>query len=90
MAGLLRCAQAKTKEDMEAFGYVRRPQSAHIQRSIATRQAAIFEQRHYQGPAPPTAEMRLPWPSGVTTGLPLLETAVKMPVGGDNGGKKKK
>lgn len=73
---------------MEAFGYVRRPESAHIQRSIDVRQAQIFEQRFYQGPGPKTAAMRLPWPQGNTTGLPLLEFAATMPAGGGDGAKK--
>ena len=57
-------SKAKTKTDMEAFGYVRRPQSAHIQRSIDERLAAYFNQRYYGGPGPKTAAMRLPWPDG--------------------------
>lgn len=82
-------AQAKTKEDMEAYGYVRRPDSAHIERSIMVRQSAIFEQRFYRGPGPKTAAMRLPWPQVLTTGMPLLEMAASMPAaGGDGAGKK--
>ena len=57
-------AKAKTKTDMEAFGYVRKPQSAHIQRSIDERLNAYFNQRYYGGPGPKTAAMRLPWPDG--------------------------
>lgn len=57
-------SKAKTKTDMEAFGYVRRPQSAHIQRSIDDRLKSYFNQRYYGGPGPKTAAMRLPWPDG--------------------------
>jgi hypothetical protein len=81
--------KAKTREDMVAYGYVRRPDSAHIERSIMTRQGAIFEQRFYRGPGPQTAAMRLPWPQGLTTGMPLLEMAASMPAAGGNGGAKK-
>lgn len=57
-------SKAKTKADMEAFGYVRRPQSAHIQRSIDERLNAYFNQRYNGGPGPKTAALRLPWPDG--------------------------
>ena len=59
---------------METYGYVRRSEAAHIERSIETRQGLLFEQRFYCGPGPKTAAMRLPWPQG-TTELPLLEAA---------------
>uniref|UniRef100_A0A7S3EZS9 Uncharacterized protein n=1 Tax=Haptolina ericina TaxID=156174 RepID=A0A7S3EZS9_9EUKA len=57
-------SKAKTKADMEAFGYVRRPQSAHIHRSIVEREESYFNHRYYGTPGPKTAAMRLPWPDG--------------------------
>eukprot|EP00967_Tisochrysis_lutea_P086499 scaffold121944_cov37-Tisochrysis_lutea.AAC.2 len=73
---------------MEAYGYVRRPDSDHIQKSIMMRENEIFEQRFYHGPGPKTAAMRLPWPQGPVTGMPLLEMAASMPISGGEGGKK--
>ena len=39
-----------SKEDMEAMGYVRRPQSDHIQRGSDVRDAMVFEHKFYDGP----------------------------------------
>lgn len=55
-------SKARNQSDMESFGYIRRPQSAHIQRSIDERLAAHFNQQYYGQPGPKTAAMRLPWP----------------------------
>ena len=58
--------KVKDKQGLELYGYSRRPQSAHIQRSIDEREAALYKQRRYGGPAPPTAQYRLPLgPHGV-------------------------
>ena len=56
------CAPQKVhdKTGMEAYGYTRRPQSAHIQRSIDEREHALYEHRRYGKPAPKTAQFRLP------------------------------
>ena len=48
------------KEGLETYGYYRRPQSAHIQRSIDEREDALYNHRRYGKPAPPTAQFRLP------------------------------
>lgn len=48
------------KAGLEAYGYNRRPQSAHIQRSIDDRDVALYNHRRYGKPAPPTAQYRLP------------------------------
>ena len=53
-------SKAKDKTQLEAFGYSRRPQSAHIQRSIDDRLRAQYEQRRYGGPGPKTAALKLP------------------------------
>ena len=73
---------------METYGYVRRSEAAHIERSIETRQGLLFEQRFYCGPGPKTAAMRLPWPQG-TTELPLLEAASAAGDAGAGAGAKK-
>ena len=57
-------SKAKTQVEMEKFGYQRKPQWSHIQRSIDDRQQMLFHQRYYGGPGPKTASMRLPWPKG--------------------------
>ena len=58
--------KAKTAADLAAYGYVRRPTSAHIQRSIDERTKALYEARRYGKPAPKSASMRLPLgPNGV-------------------------
>lgn len=57
-------SKAKSKADMEAFGYVRKAEAFHIQRSIDERVQAYFDQRWYGAPGPRTAAMRLPWPEG--------------------------
>ena len=55
------------KAGLEAYGYHRRPQSAHIQRSIDEREQALYEHRRYGKPAPATAQFRLPiGPHGAT------------------------
>ena len=67
---------AKTRADMERFGYVKRGNSAHIQRSIEERENLLFEQRNYGGPGPKSAIMVLPEPTGepfvspFTVGMP--------------------
>lgn len=67
--------KAKDKPSMESFGYVRKPQWSHIQRSIDERQNMLFHQRYYGGPGPRTAALRLPWPRGFeqTLTLPKVE-----------------
>lgn len=57
-------AEAVDKSKLEEYGYVRRPQSAHIQRSIDERLDAYYQQRWYGKPGPKTAAIRLPTPSG--------------------------
>ena len=52
--------KATSKEALTTYGYNRRPQSAHIQRSIDQRSAALYQQRRYGGPAPKTAAIKLP------------------------------
>ena len=53
-------AKAKNKSELEAFGYARRPQSAHIQRDITERWRTQYEQRRYGKPGPKTAAIKLP------------------------------
>ena len=48
------------KAALNQYGYSRRPQSAHIQRSINERVKAQYMQRRYGAPGPKTAAMRLP------------------------------
>ena len=57
-------AEAVDKAGLEQYGYMRRPQSAHIQRSITERQEAYFQQRWYGKPGPRTAAIKLPTPPG--------------------------
>jgi len=52
--------KTKNKEDLATYGYNRRPQSAHIQRSIDERLLAAYQQRRYGGPGPKTAAIKLP------------------------------
>ena len=52
--------KAKNKEDLEKFGYKRRPQSTHLQRDWDERVSLQFQQKHYGGPGPKTAAMNLP------------------------------
>ena len=56
------CAPQKVhdKAGLEAYGYHRRPQSAHIQRSLDEREKALYQHRRYGKPPPPTAQYRLP------------------------------
>lgn len=56
------CAPQKVhdKAAMEMYGYHRRPQSAHIQRSIDERETALYNARRYGAKPPPTAQYRLP------------------------------
>lgn len=56
------CAPQKVHDatGLEAYGYSRRPQSAHIQRSIDERERALYDHRRYGKAAPPTAQYRLP------------------------------
>ena len=48
------------KAGLEAYGYSRRPQSAHIQRSLDERERMLYNHRRYGGPAPTTAQYKLP------------------------------
>ena len=52
--------KAKSKAELEAFGYKRQPQSSHIQREIDERSASQYQQRLYGGPGPKTANITLP------------------------------
>ena len=65
------------KAEMEAFGYVRESQSAHIQRSLDHRTEKLYQHKFCGGLMPKTAELKLPAPKGVevewapgTTGRP--------------------
>ena len=53
-------AKVHNKDELENYGYSRRPESAHIQRAIDDREKAMYEHRRYGSKAPPTAHMRLP------------------------------
>ena len=53
-------AKATNKAELQTYGYNRRPQSAHIQRSIDDRERAHYEQRRYGKPGPKTAAIKLP------------------------------
>ncbi|KAL3896571.1 MAG: hypothetical protein SGPRY_013241 [Prymnesium sp.] len=57
-------SKARSQDAMEEYGYIKRPISVHIQRSIDERMAAYFNQRYYGGPGPKTAALHLPWPTG--------------------------
>lgn len=57
-------SKAKSKEEMETFGYQRKPQWSHIQRSIDERMMGYFNQRYYGAAAPKSAAIKLPWPEG--------------------------
>ena len=58
--------KVQNKEALATYGYNRRPNSAHVQRSIDERTKALYEARRYGKPAPKTASMRLPLgPNGV-------------------------
>uniref|UniRef100_A0A7S4FAM5 Uncharacterized protein n=1 Tax=Chrysotila carterae TaxID=13221 RepID=A0A7S4FAM5_CHRCT len=74
-------SRAKTKADMEAYGYIKQPPWLHIQRSIDERQTLLFQQRFYGGPGPKSAAMRLPMPKGydTTPGLPEIAPAALPP-----------
>ena len=48
------------KGALELYGYHRRPDSAHIQRSLDERELALYNARRYGKPPPPTAQLRLP------------------------------
>jgi len=72
-------SRAKSKTDMEAYGYFRKPQWSHIQRSIDDRQNLLFAQRYYNGPGPRTATLRLPWPKGFDNSLALPSINDKRP-----------
>jgi len=59
--------RAKTKSELETYGYARRPQSAHIQRSIDERLQSQYQARRYGMPPPRTAAIKLPLgPNGIT------------------------
>jgi len=47
-------------QDLGRFGYHKRPQSAHIQRTIDEREHALYEHRRYDKPLPLTARINLP------------------------------
>uniref|UniRef100_A0A7S2HLP3 Uncharacterized protein n=1 Tax=Haptolina brevifila TaxID=156173 RepID=A0A7S2HLP3_9EUKA len=56
----------KSKVELETYGYHKRPQSAHIQRSIDDREDALYAHRRYGAPRPKSAALRLPLgPHGV-------------------------
>ena len=61
-------SKAKDKTQLEAFGYSRRPQSAHIQRSIDQRWKTLYDQRRYNKPGPRTAAIKLPLGPNGTAG----------------------
>jgi len=61
-------SKAKTKAELEAFGYARRPQSAHIQRDIDSRWLTQYKQRRYGAPGPKTAAIKLPLGPNGTAG----------------------
>lgn len=52
-------AKARNKSELETYGYSRRPQSAHIQRSIDERLRAQYQQRRYGAPGPRTAALKV-------------------------------
>ena len=56
------CAPQKVHDAsaLALYGYHRRPQSAHIQRSIEERETALYNHRRYGKAAPATAQYRLP------------------------------
>ena len=65
--------KCQSKADMEAFGYVRKPDSAHIQRRLDERTEKVYQHKFYGGLMPTTAAMKLPpfppkvdiqWPEG--------------------------
>jgi len=65
--------KCQSKAEMEAFGYVRKPDSAHIQRSLDERTEKVYQHKFYGGLMPKTAAMKLPpfppnvdiqWPEG--------------------------
>jgi len=62
LVGPATCAptKVKTAADLTVFGYNKRPQSAHIERSIAERENALYNHRRYDKPLPPTARINLP------------------------------
>ena len=69
--------KCQSKAEMEAFGYVRESQSAHIQRSLDHRTEKLYQHKFCGGLMPKTAELKLPAPKGVevewapgTTGRP--------------------
>ena len=94
------CAPQRVKDQtgMEAYGYTRRPQSAHIQRSVDEREEALYQHRRYGKPAPKTAQFRLPLGPHGADGAPKFQaynqelanpgSIIKPGGGGDN--KKKK
>lgn len=53
-------SKVKCKSDLETYGYNRRPQSSHIQRSINERLQAQYMQRRYGAAGPKTASINLP------------------------------
>ena len=57
-------ADAKTRDDLVRFGYTRRGEAAHIQRTLDERENLLFEQRYFGGPGPKTADIVLPEPKG--------------------------
>lgn len=52
--------KVQNKAGLEMYGYHKRPQSAHIQRSIDEREEALYQHRRYGKAAPKTAQFRLP------------------------------
>lgn len=58
-------SKCRSKADMEAFGYVRKGQWGHIQRSLDDRANMVFQHKFYGGLMPKTAALKLPQPGGV-------------------------
>ena len=65
--------KCQSKAEMEAFGYVRKSNSVHIQRSLDARTEKVYQHKFYGGLMPKTAAMKLPpfppnvdiqWPEG--------------------------
>ena len=73
--------KCKTAADLASYGYVRRPTSAHIQRSIDERVQANFEQRWYGRAGPRTAAIKLPMPAGTPafTAFSTMPSPTKRP-----------
>ena len=72
--------KCQSKAEMEAFGYVRKSNSVHIQRSLDARTEKVYQHKFYGGLMPKTAAMKLPaFPPGVDIQWP--EGKPKPPAG---------